>query len=324
MRVSQSHPMSESACGFGISSRLQEHMCFLGQEMVFDKGSELLDKLIGLNMSAKQIQRVSENYGAIIEEEQKTAIATETGLKKEQKKDLTYVMVDGSMIYTREEGWKEIKVGRVFKDDSIIPIQEKRKMISESLYVTHIGTHTDFIPKMDNEIACYSNKVCIADGAKWIWNWAEDNHPKMIQILDLYHALEKLSAYAKAQYTNHDERRKWVEEQKTLLLSDKVLKVIRRVKNEVPLTCEAKKMQEALVSYYTNNQQRMRYGTYKSKGYLVGSGAIESAHRNIVQQRLKLSGQRWSNAGAQQIVNLREYQKSNRWNEVVDMIKQVA
>lgn len=60
------------------------------------------------------------------------------------------------------------------------------------------------------------------------------------------------------------------------------------------------------------------------KGYLIGSGAIESAHRNVVQQRLKLSGQRWSVQGAQQIVNLRAYKKSDRWNEVVDFIKQAA
>ena len=83
-------------------------------------------------------------------------------------------------------------------------------------------------------------------------------------------------------------------------------------------------MQEALISYYTNNKTRMLYGTYKDKGYLVGSGAIEPAHGNVVQQRLKLSGQRWSNDGAQEIVNLRTYQKSNRWNEVVDIIKQAA
>lgn len=89
-------------------------------------------------------------------------------------------------------------------------------------------------------------------------------------------------------------------------------------------TTEAKSTQDALVNYYTNNQKRMQYGTYKAKGYCLGSGAIGSAHRNIVQQRLKLSGQRWSLNGAQQIVNLRAYHKSNRWDEVVELIKIAA
>lgn len=68
----------------------------------------------------------------------------------------------------------------------------------------------------------------------------------------------------------------------------------------------------------------MLYQTYKMKGYIIGSGAIESAHRNVVQQRLKLSGQRWTIKGAQEIVNIRAYKKSNRWNELVDFIKNAA
>jgi hypothetical protein len=57
---------------------------------------------------------------------------------------------------------------------------------------------------------------------------------------------------------------------------------------------------------------------------MIGSGAIESAQRNVVQQRLKLSGQKWSIKGARCIVNLRAYQKSERWDEVVEIIKMAA
>ena len=109
-----------------------------------------------------------------------------------------------------------------------------------------------------------------------------------------------------------------------MLLTDNVSNVIKTVVETIPKTTEAKKAHEALVSYYTNNQTRMLYGTYKAKGYCLGSGAIESAHRNVVQQRLKLSGQRWSKKGAQQIVNLRAYYKSNKWEQVVELIKLAA
>ena len=64
----------------------------------------------------------------------------------------------------------------------------------------------------------------------------------------------------------------------------------------------------------------MQYKTYQEVGYLIGFGAIEAAHHNVVQQRLKLSGQPWSEKGAQQIVNLRDYKKSNRWTEAVNLI----
>lgn len=68
----------------------------------------------------------------------------------------------------------------------------------------------------------------------------------------------------------------------------------------------------------------MQYKTYRQNGLLVGSGPIESAHRNVIQQRLKLSGQRWSIKGAQQIDNLRVMKKSNNWECVLRLIKKAA
>lgn len=71
--------------------------------------------------------------------------------------------------------------------------------------------------------------------------------------------------------------------------------------------------------YYQGNQHRIYYGFYREKKLFMGSGAIESAHREVIQQRLKRSGQRWSNAGAQQIAQLRVTKKSNRWQKVIHM-----
>ena len=65
----------------------------------------------------------------------------------------------------------------------------------------------------------------------------------------------------------------------------------------------------------------MKYGTYVETGYLIGSGSIESAHRNVIQQRLKLSEQRWSIDGAQRIANFRAYKKNNRWDEIIKHVK---
>ena len=53
---------------------------------------------------------------------------------------------------------------------------------------------------------------------------------------------------------------------------------------------------------------------------LIGSGAIEAAHRDVIQKRLKLSGQRWTIKGAQQIINLRTYKKSNNWKQIKELI----
>ena len=67
-----------------------------------------------------------------------------------------------------------------------------------------------------------------------------------------------------------------------------------------------------LFNFLSNNQKRINYGLYKEQGLLFGSGAIESANRDIIQKRMKLSGQRWILSGAQQMLNLRMCYKSGQ------------
>ncbi len=81
-----------------------------------------------------------------------------------------------------------------------------------------------------------------------------------------------------------------------------------------------KKEKEKLLKYYKNNKNRMDYPAYIKKGLLIGSGAVEAAHRTVSQKRLKLSGQRWTEKGAQQILNLRVLNLSDRWQEVKNML----
>ena len=248
--------MAQTPQGFGISVKMQEHLCLLGQSQVFDDGEYLLKSLMGISVSAKQIQRVSERYGNVIETKEQELIKKEEGLKMKKDNSLTYVMPDGSMVFTREEGWKEIKVGRIFPAANIINLQPDRKHITESLYVCHLGVHTDFLDKMEHHIERYTQKICIADGAIWIWNWATDRYPKMVQILDLYHALEKLGEFTRAQYMDLKERKKWAEKQKELLLTDQVGKVIKNTTGLKARTGEAQKAKDNLISYYDSKLYR--------------------------------------------------------------------
>ncbi len=65
----------------------------------------------------------------------------------------------------------------------------------------------------------------------------------------------------------------------------------------------------------------MYYGFYREKKLIIGSGAIESAHKEVIQKRMKLSGQRWSKKGAQAILQLRTTKKSAKWWSVLDTIE---
>lgn len=64
--------------------------------------------------------------------------------------------------------------------------------------------------------------------------------------------------------------------------------------------------------------------SFRKRGLLIGSGAIESAHRTVLQQRMKLSGQRWTKKGFQQIANIRAIKKSDNWNRIISLTKNAA
>lgn len=166
--------------------------------------------------------------------------------------------------------------------------------------------------------------IIIADGAHWFWDWASTLYPQASQILDYFHCKEYLCEFAKLVFQDKQERDKWIKQQEDLLFSNKVSEVIDNIKLRIGLNDEAMACEQKNITYYQNNQIRMLYGTYKAKGLLIGSGPIGSAHRNVIQKRMKLSGQRWGKSGLQQIANLRVAHKSNEWEKVVNIIKNKA
>lgn len=302
-------------------------MCYAGTELVFENASAMLMKTKGIEVNSKQIERVCHHYGEQIEEIQAQSIASGAAPAyfKADFQNYYYAMLDGAMLLTREEKWKELKLGRIFKGRDIVKVSKNRNLLTDSLYVAHLGEHTDFLKKFEHYLDQLRSLIFIADGAPWIWKWIEANYPESIQILDFFHAKEHLCHFAKIYFSNATEYTEWTKIQSDLLLDDQVKQVIKNIEG-LPKTrkCEVEQSRKALINYYNTNSKRMMYKTFREKGLLIGSGPIESAHRNVIQHRLKLSGQRWTKEGLQQMANLRVAYKSNRWIEIVDFIDKAA
>ena len=299
----------------------------MGQHTVFENASEILGRILGLDLSAKQIQRVSEWYGKqidpIVEANQIEYMPQLVDQGKENEK--IYVMVDGSMLFTREEGWKEMKLARFFNERQNVDIQRNRKEIIESVYVSHLGPKDKFFIKLERHLSLVKKpKIFVCDGAKYIWNWVEDNYPGAVQILDYYHAVEKIAELARRQFKDESERKNWLEANKKLLLDDGVEQVILKLKKLKSKNTQASQAKDIALRYYIQHADRMMYKTYKNQGLLIGSGPIEAGHRNVIQQRLKLSGQKWSIKGANAIANLRCLNKSRAWTIIEDLARLAA
>lgn len=314
--------------GFGMSSYLKDMVCYIGQSQVFDEAEDTLSRLCGVVVSDKQIERLCHAYGGSLED-------LPLELKEQKEEDaIYYAMADGSMVLTREKDesgkckWGEMKLGRVFRaaDNMALGAQkEARHWIRSSQYVAHFGDCDAFFDKFEGLLDPIENFIFIADGATWIWDRVSAFYPKAVQILDFFHALQHLWTLVllcwELNFENETSRQIWIEQQKDLLLQGQVEAVCEHI-NALKVKGEkAQEEQTKLVQYYQNNIERMRYGDFQAKGYLIGSGPIESAHRNVIQKRLKLSGQRWTRPGAQQVVNLRVAYKSDQWDRVRKMTK---
>lgn len=294
---------------------------YAGQLDCYERCNVILEKFIDIQVSASQVYLVTDCYGKAAEKEVNIC----RSLEPVKKEEVLYVEADGSMLLTRDEGWKEVKVGRMFTSGSCIDPNGKLSWIRHSQYVAHLGNNKDFTKQMDTLIESYGRLgkrlVFIADGGTWIKNWIEDAFPEAVSILDYYHVCEHLHSFANVAFSDEPKRKKWTDKQKELLLQSKVTTVIKNIKRQNKESKEGL----LLINYYTNNAYRMDYKRYKNVGAgLIGSGAIESAHRTVVQKRMKQSGQRWSNKGAQNMLNLRVLSMNKQWDKVVALIKNAA
>jgi len=325
--MSSDHVLCHRASGFGISPYMQETMCFLGQLTTFEEATMVLETFRGIEVNAKQIERLCHCYGGEVEASQQELLSNgeRHGFGQQHKEQPHYVMVDGAMYLTREDGWKEAKLARVFEASDNVSLSEKRKCIRESTYVAHLGNHKDFFDKLEYYMDELPRKIFIADGARWIWNYVADYYPEATQILDFYHAKEHLCEFANKYYKQEYQRHEWIEKQCTRILNDQVDKVIEAIAGlPVEGKMSLEKQKERLVNYYTENSHRMQYKTFREKGLLIGSGAIEAAHRNVLQQRMKRSGQRWTKQGFQQVANLRAIYQSNQQHTIKQLINKAA
>lgn len=103
IELAKNHKIAQTNSPFGISEKLQELMCLMGQSQVFADGEALFSEMMGISVCGKQIQHVSDYYGQRIEETEAKSI--KEGVPAPlvgNEKEITYVMPDGSMYAPRQ------------------------------------------------------------------------------------------------------------------------------------------------------------------------------------------------------------------------------
>lgn len=304
---------------FSYSPLVQEDMLHLGQLSVYKDAAQTFTRFCAGQINPSQFQRVVQYYGSALGSVPEVELTTEGSSETAQ-----YTMVDGSMVQT-DYGWKEIKLGRHFSDKDIIGAgNERRREISRSVYHAQMTDCLIFTQNMDailaKSVSSKSKHIFITDGALWIEHWIQKSYPDAISILDFYHGAEHVADGIKKVTDDVTEQQTLITEYSERLKAGGVLGVIKSLEQ---IAKESGKDIGGVLQYLRNNAYRMKYDEYLKSGFMIGSGAIEAAHRTVIQSRMKLSGQRWSIEGVHAMLKLRSRFESNKWGEVRKKILEI-
>jgi hypothetical protein len=196
----------------------------------------------------------------------------------------------------REQPALRAKNMRYFSDIS------EAEEFGKLLWATGCALNADLSPEL----------IFLGDGAIWIWNLVGKYYPNAIQILDWFHAEEHLETVAEAAFTDLAKRAAWLEPVTQALWDGQVEDVIQACQ---ALAEDCLKASQAAI-YFSNNRERMRYDRFRAAGYMIGSGTIESACKQIVTHRLALPGAQWEVEGAVFTAKARSAWLSGSWSSL--------
>jgi hypothetical protein len=221
--------------------------------------------------------------------------------------------------------WRENKLGVAFATNNILYWMdchgERQHTIKKRDYVSYIGEASEFSKFMlslalRNGYGTYKQTVLISDGATWIREMKKMYFPDAQQILDYWHLCHNVSEVAKAVFDmDEDKYKPWADEVCALLKKSKTQEAMATIKRLRPH--QVSKTSFNLAQYIENNIENVDYATYQAKGYFIGSGAIESSNKYVIQNRVKLPGMRWNLDSLQYMITLLTKLKSHRWEQDV-------
>jgi len=170
---------------------------------------------------------------------------------------------------------------------------------------------------VDQRLPQGNELVCILDGERSLWALVYVYFPAAFFVLDIFHVLEHLG---KAALLFHDEdspqAREFVTERLRMLLQGKAGRMIGGLKQMLTkheLSNAARHSLNQVIGYLERNRKHMRYEICLAKGYPIGSGVIEGACRNLINDRLELTGMSWTFQGAESVMRLRAVHINKDW-----------
>jgi hypothetical protein len=245
------------------------------------------------------------------------------------------ISMDGVKVNTTE-GWREVKtvaVSEVERLEKPQPDGTKVELVNHSyragFWEAKEFGEVQYAEAKRRGAERATRLTSVNDGAEWIWALVLLCYPLAVQIIDWWHAVERLWKVGNLVFGQGSELASaWVKARKDELWKGEVSKVIAALdglggkggKGGEEASDEVRKLRE----YLRTHQERMRYAQFREAGEPVGSGTVESACKTVVGTRMKGAGMRWKVERAEAVLALRCAILSNRWQDAWDSQRKVA
>ena len=301
----------------------------------FKESSLMIENLAALRLSAKQIERASENLGEEISDNEKSVISNETPCSTTM-----YLGIDGTGCPVRKEETegrkgkqpdgssktREVKLAVTFsadrRDKNNTPVRDEGSVTYnaaiESAATGDLDQNiSDFACRLEREsqrrvFDKARRQIILGDGAVWIWNLADELFPNAIQIIDLYHAKGTISRTAKEIFgIESDFGKQWGKERRDDLEAGRIDTILNKLE---PFLEECKEA-DSCHKYLIKNKARLNYPHFRKLGLCTSSGIVESGCRHVIGARVKQSGMHWTVRGANAIIALRCSRLSGRFDD---------
>jgi hypothetical protein len=334
------HYPADAALGLEGSATpaLARLVCFEGADAAsYQKAEEHLRDTGGIHVGARQVQRLVQSVGPAVQKWQEREALTP--LPDTQAVPIMYVSGDASGVPMRKEELegragkqadgsaktRMANLGCVFTQRKVDEKGHPVRDYESTTYVSTMGPMDEFGPLLRQEairrgLALAMTVVLLIDGAEALAKMGRLCFSNAIQIVDFYHALEHAGRVLAALLgtKDHPDYKRRLGYWARRLLKDQVEKLIAEARKECAGKANAQAVEEEL-GYFVNNVARMQYGTFRRRGFFIGSGVIEAGCKTVIGSRCKQSGMFWGEPGAENVLALRCIQASRRlasfWKE---------
>jgi hypothetical protein len=309
--------------GTGFSPGVRRMMARMGANQCFAEGAEDLRFFAEVRVDAKDVERVAENTGRLVEEWAAKQRTLGLMTPPEEKPDTLYVEFDGTGIPMRAKELagakgkgpdgkahtREVKLGCVFTQTAL---DENGKPVRDPHTTTYVGAienSVDFGYRIHAEaarrgLAHARQVITLTDGAGYNKTIVAEHFPNAIHVLDIRHAEEHLTDFVR-DVSRLPLDGAFFQQTYDLLDHGKIPDLLKRLQAALPRSGPRRELGEKEINYFKENAYAMRYDEFREMGIFVGSGVIEAGCKTVIGQRLKRSGMFWSLSGANAIIALR-------------------